>query len=307
MNRFPVKLTTLAITFLVLVWGISWPIYKVALIYTPPFLFAGMRALLGGVLLALFLLPTWKRINWRENWYRYCISALFNTIFYFGIQTVGLMYLPGGLFSVLVYFQPVLIGLFAWIWLGENMSFQKIVGLIMGFLGVLVVSADGLTGQISILGIFLAILSAVSWALGVIYVKKENDKVDSFWMVALPFIIGGVVLTGIGTVVEGWSNIVWNGEYIFGLGFAATFGIPLSFIVYYGLINNGEATKVASFTFLVPLIAVLTGTVFLDEAITYTLIIGLILIIVSIFIVNYSGKNQKNKLNDSILITVKNK
>lgn len=305
MKRLPFILTTLAIAFLVLVWGISWPIYKIALNFTPPFLFAGMRALLGGVLLALFLLPTWKKINWRENWYRYCISALFNTILYFGIQTVGLMYLPGGLFSVLVYFQPVLIGLFAWIWLGENMSFKKILGLVLGFLGVLVVSSEGVTGQISILGLLLAVLSAVCWALGVIYVKKENNKVDSFWMVALPFLIGGVVLTGIGTVVEDWSNIVWNGEYLFGLGFAATLGIPVSFIVYYGLINNGEATKVAAFTFLVPLIAVLTGTVFLNEPISYTLISGLILIVFSICIVNYSGKKQDNKITEGIKYTHK--
>ncbi|MEH7342571.1 DMT family transporter [Bacillus sp. JJ1532] len=288
---------SIAITFLVFVWGISWSIYKVSLLYSPPILFAGMRALLGGLLLSLFILRTRKRVNWRENWFRYCISALFNTILFFGIQTVGLIYLPGGLFSVLVYFQPVLIGLFAWIWLGEILSLKKIIGLITGFLGILAVSADGITGQISMIGVVLAILAAICWALGVIYIKKESNKVDSLWMVALQCTIGGAVLIGIGTIVEDWSSIVWNQEYLLGVVFGATFGIPISFSIYYGLINNGDASKVASFTFLVPLIAVLTGTVFLNEPITYTLIVGLILIVISIVIVNYEKKDQENKIN----------
>lgn len=287
--------TPLSIAFLVLIWGLSWSIYKMALPYTPPILFAGMRSFFGGLLLSIFLIPKWKKIKWRENWIRYCISALLNAILFYGLQTVGLMYLPGGLFSVLVYFQPVLIGLFAWMWLGEKMSLIKIGGLVMGFLGILVISSDGLTGNVSFLGVILAILTAISWALGVIYVKKESEKVDSMWMVALQFIIGGAILTGIGTGVESWSSIVWNVHYLIGLGFGATFGIPIAFVLYFKLINAGDASKVASFTFLVPLIAVLTGTVFMNEPFTYTLLVGLVLIIISIYFVNHPGKKTKNQ------------
>ncbi|MED4584574.1 DMT family transporter [Brevibacillus choshinensis] len=284
--------TMFAVTCLVLIWGVSWSIYKMALPYTPPLLFAGMRALIGGLLLAAFLLPTWKKMKWRENWSRYCVSALLNAALFYGLQTVGLMYLPGGLFSVLVYFQPVLIGLFAWLWLGEKMSLMKIIGLLIGFCGILAVSADGFTGQVSIVGVVLAIFTAISWALGVIYVKRESGKVDSLWMVALQFIIGGALLTGAGTVFERWSDIVWNGGYLFGLGFGATFGVPIAFVIYFHLMNGGDASKVASFTFLVPLIAVATGTLFLHEPFTYSLVAGLVLIVLSICLVNYRGKKR---------------
>ncbi|MET3288730.1 UNVERIFIED_CONTAM: drug/metabolite transporter (DMT)-like permease [Brevibacillus sp. OAP136] len=77
MGKFSAK-TAIAIASLVLIWGVSWSIYKVALHYTPPILFAGMRSLFGGLLLALFLLPRRKQIHWRENWYRYTISALYS-------------------------------------------------------------------------------------------------------------------------------------------------------------------------------------------------------------------------------------
>ncbi|MGZ9583615.1 DMT family transporter [Paenibacillus marinisediminis] len=292
--------TAAAIGCLVLIWGLSWPIYKVALDYTPPILFAGMRSLFGGLLLSLFLIPHWDKLKWRENWFRYVISALFNAVLFYGLQSIGLLYLPGGLFSVIVYFQPVLIGLFAWMWLGERMSVIKLAGLIVGFLGIMTVSSNGITGEISFIGVILALLTALSWALGVIYVKKESAKVDPMWMVAFQFLIGGAILTGIGTGAESWSDIVWNSSYLLGLGFGATLGIPIAFVIYYKLVSTGEASKVASFTFLVPLIAVLTSTIFLDEPFTYTLLLGLILIIISIYFVNYSGKRKDVKLQEEL-------
>ncbi|VEF46106.1 transporter [Bacillus freudenreichii] len=287
--------TALAIGCLVFIWGISWPIYKAALPFTPPLLFAGMRALMGGVLLAAFLLPTWKKVNWHEYWRIYCIAALLNAICFYGFQTVGLIFLPSGLFSVLVFFQPVLIALFAWFWLGEQMSVLKMVGMIVGFLGILIISLDGVTGEISLVGVMIALLAAMSWALGTIYVKKESKRADALWMVALQFLIGGVVLTIMGAVTENLQDIVWNTPYLIGLVFGGVFGVTVAFSLYFKLINAGDASKIASFTFLVPLIAVLTGTVFLNEPFTLTLLAGLILIVLSITFVNYSGGNRKLK------------
>lgn len=284
--------STMALLVLILVWGASWPIYKLALPYTPPLLFSGMRATIGGVLLGVLLLNRFDKIKWRENWKLYCISALFNTTLFFGIQTVGLNYLPGGLFSILVYFQPVLLGLFAWIWLGEFMTPVKIIGLMIGFLGILMVSLDGLTFHVSVIGVVLGIVTAICWAFGVIYVKSVSDRVDAYWMVSLQCIIGGAVLLGTGTYFESWYEIQWNSTYIFGLSYGAIFGIPISYIIYYKLINEGEASKVGSYTFLVPIIAVFIGAVFLDEPITYLLIIGLIMVGASIFIVNFRSKKK---------------
>lgn len=277
---------------LVLIWGVSWSIYKMALDYTPPILFAGARSFLGGLLLAIVLLPTWRGIKWRENWPAYCISAFFNAVLFYGLQTAGLEYLPGGLFSVVVYCQPVLIGVFAWLWLGEKMTILKFTGLLVGFFGILAISADSLTGAISVVGIIMALLAALSWALGVIYVKKVGKRVDSMWMVSLQFLIGGAALLAGGSFFEDASDIIWNLPYFIGLGFGATLGVPMAFVIYFHLINNGEASKVAAFTFLVPLIAVLAGAVFMGEEVTNTLAAGLCLIILSIYLVNRRPRRQ---------------
>jgi drug/metabolite transporter (DMT)-like permease len=285
MNQSRMK-SLFLITFLVVAWGISWPIYKVALQFTPPLLFAGMRTLLGGLLLALFLLPKWRDIRWKETWPIYMISSLLNVVIFYGLQTIGLMHMPSGLFSVIVYLQPVLVGIFAWLWLGEPMNAVKVAGLLIGFLGVATVSAGGFTGQIAVLGIAMAIVTALGWAFGTVYVKKVSARVDSLWLVAFQCTLGGIVLTAAGSYSEKWTSIIWNTPYLMGLIFGIVIGISASWVVYFKLVNSGDASKVASYTFLVPLISVFSGTLFLHEPFTVYLVLGLVLIGISIYLVN---------------------
>lgn len=278
--------TLFGIAFVVLVWGMCWPIYKVGLNYTPPLLFAGMRTLLGGTLLSLILLPQWRKIQWKKNWYIYLLVALFNTIIFQGLQSIGLQYLPSGLFSVIVYLQPVLVVFLAWIWLKEALSIVKIVGMIIGFLGVVVVSMNGISGQISSIGVILALVTSIGWSIGVVYVKKTSTQVHGLWLVALQSTIGGLFMTVAGAGMEDVSSIQWNLPYVSCLLYGGIFGVTAATAVYFRLMSSGEASKVSSFTFLVPLIAVGIGTVFLNEPFTISLLVGLLLILFSIYMIN---------------------
>ncbi|MDB5084829.1 MAG: Permease of the drug/metabolite transporter DMTsuperfamily [Bacilli bacterium] len=281
------------ISTLVVMWGVSWPIYKIALNYTPPILFAGMRTLIGGLLLAIVTLPKYKQIRFKETWKVYLLSALFNSILFIGLQTVGLRYLPEGLFTVIVYLQPVVVGLLAWLWLREQLTVMKILGLILGFSGVGIVSITSLSGHVSVLGIVLALATAVGWAIGTVYIKKEGSHVDALWLVAFQCIFGGLVMTVIGFGTESWSSIVWNAPYLSGLAYGAVFGIPISWVIYFTLVRAGDASTVAAYTFLVPLIAILIGALFLHERITIYLLAGLVLIVASIYLVNRTPKLHK--------------
>ncbi|KGR86835.1 membrane protein [Ureibacillus massiliensis 4400831 = CIP 108448 = CCUG 49529] len=280
---------------LILVWGVSWPIYKNAVPYMPPLLFAGFRAFVGGVLLFLLVLKRWHLLRFKENLLFYIISATLNITFYLGIQTVGLNMLPGGLFSVLVYFQPVLLGLLSWWFLKENMNLLKILGLILGFIGIFFVSVDGLTIHLSVLGVILALATALSWAIGVVYVKKNKLRIDAYWMVVMQLIIGGASLLIAGGFTESITDIVWNGDLIFTLVWGSTLGMPIAQFIYYKLMNEGEASKVGAFTFLVPILSVIVSSIFLGEAITFKLFIGMMLVGGSIYLVNRKVPATINK------------
>lgn len=272
--------------FLVLVWGINWPLSKIALTYAPPLLFAGIRTVIAGILLILAAMPKWRQLQFRLLWPVYLVSAFLSIVFYYGFQTVGLQYVPSGLFSAIVFLQPVLLGIFAWIWLGERMYGLKIAGLVIGFLGVGSLSIGGLTGSISAVGVLLALASAVSWALATVYTKRNAVRVDMLWMTAMQIMIGGVILLAAGSVSESWRDITWSGTFVANTLFIAVFVIALGWMVYFKLINEGEAGRVGSFTFLIPLVSISSSVILMHEQITANLIIGMVLIVGSIVLVN---------------------
>lgn len=283
--------------FLVVIWGINWPISKIALDYAPPLLFAGIRTVIGGCILILIALPKFKELRMKQLWPVYLTSAVLSIVFYYGFQTIGLQYVPAGLFSSIVFLQPVLLGIFSWLWLGESMYGLKLAGLLLGFIGVAALSIGGLNGSISIWGIILALASALSWALGTIYIKRNAVRVDMLWMTAMQITIGGIILLLSGFVTENWSDIVWSGAFIVDTLFIAIFVIALGWLVYFKLINEGEAGKVGSFTFLIPLISIITSVIFLKEKITLNLVIGLLLIVISIVLVNVKvGRAAKHSV-----------
>jgi drug/metabolite transporter (DMT)-like permease len=280
------KKTIALLIFLVIVWGINWPLSKIALAYAPPLLFAGIRTVISGVLLILAALPKLKELQFKKLWRVYLTSAILSIVFYYGFQTIGLQYLPSGLFSAIVFLQPVLLGIFAWIWLGESMYGFKLFGLLLGFLGVAALSVGGFTGSISAAGVLLALASALSWALGTVYIKRSAPRVDMLWMTAMQIMIGGIILLAAGSATESWSAITWNSAFIINTLFIAVFVIALGWMVYFKLINEGEAGKVGSFTFLIPLISIGSSVVLLDEHITLNMVVGMLLIISSIILVN---------------------
>lgn len=277
MRKFSRTQTILLIVILITVWGLNWPILKIALSYAPPILFTGIRTLLGGLVLLIVAIPRYKQLNIRKTWPIYLVCALLNVVLYHGLHTIGLNYMPSGLLAAIVFLQPVLVGIFAWMWLGESMYGLKILGLILGFAGVSIISGAGLLGHVSIIGILLALGSALSWALGTIYLKKIGSVVDSIWLVTLQFILGGLVLTSVGTGFESWSDIEWNITFVLCLLFIAIFVFALGWLVYFELIFAGEASKVASYTFLIPAVAIGIGTIFMNEPFTISLMLGLIL------------------------------
>src|SRR5690606_4680522 len=119
---------------------------------------------------------------------------------------------------------------------------------------------------VSLLGIGLALVTAVSWAIGTVYIKKFGSQMDAYWLVAFQCLLSGIVMTVVGLYTEPFSAIVWNSAYLTGLLFGAIFGIPISWVLFFTLVRSGDASKIASFTFLVPLIAILSGVLFLHES-----------------------------------------
>jgi drug/metabolite transporter (DMT)-like permease len=290
------RFVVLAFSLLVVFWGSAFAVVKVGLGYSPPVLFAGLRILIGGLAMVVAALLWGGSPNVGRDWPVFLLLALYNAVLFIGLQTYAILHLPSGSAAVLVYLQPILVGVLAWLILGEPLSTAKIVGLLLGFSGIVAVSMESISGganAVSPAGVIFGAGSALFWALGTVYFKKYEERISTLWAVAMTFLVGGVVLTALGLVVEGWREVSWTGEFVASLLYSGLVGISLAWVIWFALVRAGEASRVAAYIFAVPLTAVLIGVVFLDEPLGYALLVGAALVVSGIYLVNREPRRAK--------------
>jgi drug/metabolite transporter (DMT)-like permease len=290
------RFVVLAFSLLVLFWGSAFAVVEIGLRYSPPILFAGLRTVVGGIAMVAAALLWGGSPNLRRDWPVFLLLALFNVVLFIALQTYAIVYLPSGSAAVLVYLQPILVGFLAWVILGEELSAAKLVGLLLGFSGIVAVSSASLSGAVdalSPLGILLGATSALAWALGTVYFKKYEARVSTLWAVAVPFLVGGMALTALGLVVEPWEEVALTGVFVASLLYSSLIGISAAWVIWFALVRAGEASRVAAYIFAVPLTAVLMGALFLDEPLSYSLLVGAALVVCGIHLVNRPPRKER--------------
>ena len=292
------RFVVLAFSLLVLFWGSAFAMVEIGLYYSPPVLFAGLRTVIGGLAMVVAALLWGGSPNLRRDWPVFLLLALFNVVLFIAFQTYAIVYLPSGSAAVLVYLQPILVGFLAWLILGEELSAPKLVGLLLGFSGIVAVSSASLSGAadaLSSIGVVLGTASALAWALGTVYFKRYEARVSTLWAVAVPFVVGGAALTALGLVVESWDEVSWTGTFVGSLLYSALIGISAAWVIWFGLVRAGEASRVAAYIFAVPLTAVLVGALVLDEPLSYSLLVGAALVVCGIYLVNRPPRGKPRR------------
>ena len=302
------RLAVLAFVLVVLFWSSSFAAVKIGLEDSPPLLFAGLRTILGGVLVMVVALVWGGDPKFRRDWRIFAVLAVFNVAAFIGLQTFTVMHLPSGTAAVLIYLQPILVGFLAWMILGESLTAVKVVGLLLGFSGIAAVSLGGFreVAGVTPTGVALGIASALFWALGTVFFKKYESRVSTLWAVATPFLAGGISLTALGLVIESPTDVSWTGSFVVALLYSALVGTGLAWLLFFGLVRAGEASRVSSFIFFVPLVAVLIGALLLDEALSPSLALGAALVVTGIYLANKasgvrrqaSGKSKDPRAGD---------
>ena len=284
----PSTQTALLYGLLVVVWGLVWPLSKIALASCPPVLFAGLRVIISGLVLLPWTMKGLTRESLRVN----VILSLLNVFLFYGLQNLALQQEPAGLVSILVYVQPVVTALLARVWLREWLTPVKLAGVILGFLGVAFISFDQIdlphAGSLAT-GIGLA--AGFSWALGTVVYKKFRIHPRPVQDIGIQFSIGGVLLIGFGTVTEHWTQVHWSAVFLADLLFVGLVGTAWAWIIWSRLVQASEASRVAAWTFLVPVLATVLSVWWLGESFTRGLAVGGMCVIMGLYLVN--GVNSK--------------
>lgn len=281
---------TLTTVVLVLAWGSTFAAIKIGLESAPPLVFAGLRALVAAVVLLPVALLRDGPPRLRETWDWHLLLAVTNIAGFFALQTLALLALPSGLTAVLVYLQPVLVGVLAWRFLGEPMSPGRALGLLLGFGGIVVVSAHAVSGHLSVHGVVEAVAGALAFAVGAVLLKPAVPRTGVWWAVAGPFTIGAALLLAVGPVVEGW-HVAWSWRFVGALLYTGLVGTALAWVLWLRLLVSGEASRAATYVFFVPLVSIAIGAVFLGESVGVSLAVGAVLVAAGVYLVNRPARS----------------
>lgn len=282
----------LAFAIIYLVWGSTFLAIRVGVREVPPFLLAAMRFLLAGVVLLVWMrvrgaaLPTWKQ------WSSATLLAVLIFVLDYGLVFWSEQRVPSGITAVMLATIPVFMSLSEILFLGtQRLTVRLAFALLAGIAGVLVLVSHsfGLGEQpIATSGAIALLIAAVSWSIASALSRKlplpESKPMSS----AAQMLSGGVLLTltsgALGEFGEFHPQNVSRAAWI-ALAYLVVAGSIVAFTAYVWLIHHESPTRVGTYAYVNPVVAVALGYFFGGESVGPRTLMGTLLVLVSVIVI----------------------
>lgn len=262
-----------------LIWGTTWAGILFSHEGYPPFLGLSLRFMLGGsvlLLVARFLGLKMKPDRRLLGLWLTQASCAFGISY--GVVYWAEQWVPSGLTSVLFSSLPLFVALFSFFLLPEErLDGLGLVGIFLGFAGIAVIFSDDLgalsEAQVRFASLVL-LVAPLTAGLAQVVVKKWGSGYHSLTLTAVPMLGSGILMGLISRLVE--SHLPIRGGLIPTLAviYLALFGSALAFGLFFWLLQHITAIRLSMIAYGAPMIAVVIGTLFLDEPLTRRMILG---------------------------------
>ncbi len=290
-----------AFVLLASIWGSSFYWIKIALEEIGPFMLVGLRLAFGVAGLLILMAVTRSRFpRDRRLLLAFFFASIVQTALPFVLISWGETEIDSGVASILNGTVPLFTIVIAHFWLhDEKISLSRVVGLIVGFAGVVLlmsrdVGPQGLRGDLlGFLGQLAVLIAAASYAIGITFARKHLQGQSPIVQSTLVLLMADALvwLITLGTAPTPWAvesplivpqqPITW-----FALAWLGLLGSCIAYILYFYLINSWGATRASVVTYVLPVIGLLLGILFLDEAVDWRLVAGSVLVFAGIAVVN---------------------
>ena len=273
-----------------LCWGSTYGAILIAGQHLAPPLVGAIRTLFSFVLIGAICLArgTSLRVPLRTAWQLALVGVLImtaNNVLLIWAETR----VASGYASLVVATIPIFIALFETVLPhGERLNLRGWLGTLLG-LGMLVLlwptlhhAANGGAGQRSLFGFVLLIGAALSFAIGSILARRFRFRVDTFVATAWQIGAAGVVNLILATTGGCFQTAVWTRNGLLAIAFLAVFGTVAGLSAYTYLVQHVAITKVSTYAFVNPVIAVLIGAVLFHERLAPAELAGTVLIVAAV-------------------------
>ncbi|MFB6892260.1 EamA family transporter [Kitasatospora sp. NPDC056327] len=279
-----------ALGIVYVVWGSTYLAIRIALETMPSFLSAAARFLTAGLLLAGFVAvrhgPSALRVDLRQLGSAALVGGLLLTGGN-GLVVLGENSIPSGLAALLVAAVPL------WMVLltaagGDRPKRAELAGVLLGLVGLGVLSAPAIGGDIAPVGVIAVIVATVTWALGSFASKRIRMPANVFTSSAYQMLAGGLGNTLIG-LARGEEHGLRLGDVStrswLALGCLVVFGSLVAFTAYAWLLRSAPLTLVATYAYVNPVVAVLLGWLVLSEPLTGPTLLGGAIVVAGVCLV----------------------
>jgi len=266
------------------VWGSTYLFIRIGVSHLPPFLFAGVRFLVAGLLLGTVVVLAGVRLPSRaRDWRTLAITGVFLLVGANAIVVWSEQFVASGTASVFVASMPLWAAFFDALVPGgkTRLTWRIGAGLALGFLGSAllagitpheIVTAD-LRGPVALT------LGSASWAMGSVYWKRQPTEVSPYAAAAVQMVIAGGVLVGLGLALGEAPAWHLDGAGLGAMAYLIVFGSIVGYTAYGYALEHASATVVGTYAYVNPVVAVALGWLVLREPITARMLaaMGLIL------------------------------
>ena len=276
----------------VLLWSTGFIGAKFGLPYAEPFTFLFIRF----VLTLMLLIPlTWlMRISWPSSprlWKHIAVSGLLVHGTYLGGVFYGIyLGMPAGLAALLVGLQPLLTAACAGPLLGERLTKQQWLGLLLGLIGISLVLGSKLELGSTLFsgfgaGALISVMAALAGiSLGTLYQKRYCTSMPLLSGAVIQYMAAGVLL-GFGALLFESREVEWSMTFILTLGWLVLILSIAAILLLMALIKKGEASRVASLFYLVPPVTALQAWWLFDERLPLLGLAGMVIAIIGVVMV----------------------
>ena len=271
-----------------LIWSSTWMAIKIGLETVQPFYSAGIRFFLAFIFLSTFAII--KGLTFPKKFKEHLFFVGFGIVNYLvGYAAVywGEQYINSGLASVLFAIMPFYtLILSIWLLPSETITIKKVMGLIVGLAGVIIIFSDQI--QIStnnaIYGMIIISIAPAFSATGTLIAKRKIATIHPVILNTLPIFYCSIAFFLLSLAFENPSQAVFDTNAILSVVYLALFGTAIAFVLYFWMLSHQSAVLMSMITFVTPPLALVWGWVILNEQITYFLLIGLLFILMGIFL-----------------------
>jgi drug/metabolite transporter (DMT)-like permease len=288
-------LIILAFFSIYVIWGSTYLLNKIAVTELPPLMLASIRFLIASVLIFIIARILGYSLKITKAQFKNCaiVGFLFLTFGNGGVVW-ALKYVDSGFAALEISAQPLVILLMMRFFEGKKILPMSMVGVLLGIIGIyLLVSQKELIGQEgSALGMIMIFVCMLSWSYGSLFVSKADLPSNFFINTGYQMITGGSMLL-IASLVFGetWTlPSQWSQPVQISMILLVLFGSIVAFTSFNYLLRVVSPEKVATSTYVNPVIAMLLGWYLLNEQITAQSIIAAVVLLTGVYFINTKKK-----------------